>query len=581
MSEIKLADALVLPQNAATQVYAFMGRRGSGKTYAAGRFTEQLLDAGHQVVVLDPVGVWWGLRLAADGKRPGLKVPVFGGIHGDIVLEPTAGKVVAELVAEQRTSLVLDVSDFTQADQRRFVADFATDLFHAKKRNRSAVMVVLDEAQDFAPQNPEPGDTRMLGAIQRMAKLGRNFGIGVALLSQRPQDVNKKALNLSEVLVAFQLTGPQERKAIAGWVQEKGEGDRADIGLELPSLPVGTALVWSPQWLNVFGRYKILPKRTYDASATPDQAVATACASLAPIDLDLVRKAMADTIEATKQKDPKALRERVAELERQLADPTHASSLKVALDDYKAEMRGATGKEITRLRALEDKVVAFVQESGLFDVRERLGQTVNGTSPRSSRGMPTNPDGHKSFRLDHEAVAAIERKVRKNPNWGTDRETPSPANGEALGGGPTEVLVALASIGGQATRRQLATLAGYRPTVSTLRNYMSILKGKELLAVDGDVVVITPAGRALVGEVERKTAPELLSLWRGRIKGKPAEILSLFAAEHGPFTSEVIQRRCNVPPGQSTLRNYLSILRANDLIQKGRGGYVVNPLLRH
>ncbi len=90
-----------------------MGRRGSGKTFGAGRLVEQLVGHGDQVVILDPVGVWWGLRLAADGKRPGLKIPVFGGSHGDIPLQATGGKIVAELVAESGTSLVLDVSEFT------------------------------------------------------------------------------------------------------------------------------------------------------------------------------------------------------------------------------------------------------------------------------------------------------------------------------------------------------------------------------------------------------------------------------------------------------------------------------------
>ncbi len=34
----------------------------------------------------------------------------------------------------------------------------------------------------------------MLHAFTRLVKIGRNFGIGVSLLSQRPQEVNKKVL---------------------------------------------------------------------------------------------------------------------------------------------------------------------------------------------------------------------------------------------------------------------------------------------------------------------------------------------------------------------------------------------------
>jgi hypothetical protein len=44
---------------------------------------EEFLKAGVHVVVVDPVGVWWGLRASADGQREGLPIVVLGGEHGD------------------------------------------------------------------------------------------------------------------------------------------------------------------------------------------------------------------------------------------------------------------------------------------------------------------------------------------------------------------------------------------------------------------------------------------------------------------------------------------------------------------
>jgi hypothetical protein len=54
---------------------------------------EETLDhGGVQVIVLDPIGHWWSLRAGADGKpKGGYPVAVFGGMHGDLPLEPTAG----------------------------------------------------------------------------------------------------------------------------------------------------------------------------------------------------------------------------------------------------------------------------------------------------------------------------------------------------------------------------------------------------------------------------------------------------------------------------------------------------------
>lgn len=164
-SHITLSKDLKLPAaNAASQVYAFMGRRGSGKTYGAGRLVEQLDEQEGQFCIVDPVGVWWGLRLAADGKSQGLEVPVFGGQHGDLPLPHIAGKVFAEMLATRSTSMVLDVSDMTITEQRTFVGEFAAELFQAKKRHKSPVLVLFEECQEFVPQHVIGEQAKMVSA---------------------------------------------------------------------------------------------------------------------------------------------------------------------------------------------------------------------------------------------------------------------------------------------------------------------------------------------------------------------------------------------------------------------------------
>ena len=69
-----------LPVTALDQRLAIMGTSVSGKTYAAKGLVERLLDAGARVCIVDPLGVWWGLRARADGGIPGPHpVVVFGG----------------------------------------------------------------------------------------------------------------------------------------------------------------------------------------------------------------------------------------------------------------------------------------------------------------------------------------------------------------------------------------------------------------------------------------------------------------------------------------------------------------------
>lgn len=66
----RLSPEIDLPASAVTSTFAYLGIRGYGKSYAAGVQVEDFLGAGAQVVVVDPVGIWWGLRLAADGVTP-------------------------------------------------------------------------------------------------------------------------------------------------------------------------------------------------------------------------------------------------------------------------------------------------------------------------------------------------------------------------------------------------------------------------------------------------------------------------------------------------------------------------------
>ena len=237
---LHIATDLDLPLQAVVQTLAAIGRKGAGKTYLATMIAEQMLDAGAQVVALDPVGNWYGLRIAADGKSPGKEIFVIGGAEGDVPLTPDAGAKVARLIVEKNISAVLDVSAFRQGERKRFAADFGEELFHLKKTSRTAVHLFIEEAQLFAPQRPGPEDARMLGAFEHIVRLGRNYGIGCTLVTQRPQSVNKEVLSQVECLCVLQVNGTHERKALEEWVQERG-ADRKLIG-ELPGQGAGAVV---------------------------------------------------------------------------------------------------------------------------------------------------------------------------------------------------------------------------------------------------------------------------------------------------------------------------------------------------
>jgi DNA helicase HerA-like ATPase len=47
----------------------------------------------------------------------------------------------------------------------------------------------------------------MVGIYEEIIRLGRNYGIGVSMITQRPQSVNKEVLNQTECLFVGQVNG--------------------------------------------------------------------------------------------------------------------------------------------------------------------------------------------------------------------------------------------------------------------------------------------------------------------------------------------------------------------------------------
>jgi hypothetical protein len=316
--KLKIAEHLSLPLEVVTEKLAFLGRTGSGKTYAAMKLAELMLEAGAQIVALDPVGAWHGLRIGGPWN-----VYIFGGIRGDFPLEPTGGKLLADLIADRGISAVLDVSQFIRAEQVRFASDFIERFFQRKKAAPSAVHLFLEECQEFVPQNPGDREAHMLHHFERTWKLGRNFGIGGSLISQRPQEINKKALNQAGTLFVFNMTGPQERRAIADWTRQAGIDE--NIESILPTLETGEPHVWSPTFLNVSKTIRILPKVTADVSMTPKVGGRVREQPLTPIDAEKLKTDMVATIERAKAEDPKELRRRIQQLEAELKKVSQAT----------------------------------------------------------------------------------------------------------------------------------------------------------------------------------------------------------------------------------------------------------------
>lgn len=316
---IRIAETLTLPLDVAQLATVVYGARGSGKTSLGRVIAEEVSRAGIRFCAIDLKGDWWGLKSSADGKRDGLPVVVFGGDHADVPLEPDSGSFVGETVAALAQSTILDFELLSKGKQMRFLGQFFETLYH---HNRDPLVILADESQRYAPQKPGPDEARTLGAVQDLVKLGRKHGLGVVLFTQRGAGLNKEVSELCDLLVAFRTPGPLDQGRIQDWLDANTtKAERELVMGKLAGLATGTAVFASghPD-LKLFGVHGVRRPSTFDSSATPkigERRVEPK--RLAQPDLDELRTKMAAAIERAKADDPKTLKARIAELERQIA----------------------------------------------------------------------------------------------------------------------------------------------------------------------------------------------------------------------------------------------------------------------
>lgn len=555
-----LARELRLPLDAVTQKLAFLGRTGGGKTYAAMKLAELMLEERAQVIALDPVGVWHGLRL---GPHP-FDVPVFGGLHGDVPLEPASGAMVADAIVNRRISAVLDVSQMVGTEPAKFATAFAERFFQRQKARPSAVHIFIEECQEFIPQNTTKGlgQEHMLHQFQRLIKIGRNFGIGVSMISQRPQEVNKKVLNQTECLLAFQMTGPQERKAIESWVQDKEDAEAVDINELLPKLRVGNAHVWSPQWLKFRGVVKILPKRTADVSSTPRVGGHAQTVKLSKLDLDALREDMAALIERATEEDPEVLKRRIFLLEKQLGKASKVENVTDVV--AKSVDRPYPIFDDANFKELEGVILAQVGE--IAQAGNHAKAEIQGALKQYKDECRRTATELRKVRPEELKKEALRGRVRENI-----AKVRAKANGSPSSLPKVErlILTALAQHDPRKMdRSELALQIGYHGNSKGFSNGLSALRSRGAITSDGHRgMQILNVGLHELGEFEKlPEGPELLD-WYCTNKLTPAEgrILHAIAVSSGLSRDELAEK-VGYHPNSKSFANGLSRLRGFRLI---------------
>jgi hypothetical protein len=560
MSDLHLSPDMSLPADAVTQTFAILAKRGMGKTYTASVMAEEMLKAKSQVIIVDPVGVWWGLRSSPDGKSEGLQIVIAGGDHGDIPIEPTNGEILADFVVDNGISIVLDLSAFRKMQQVRFMTDFAESLY---RRNRTAVHLILDEADAFAPQRPMPGEQAMLGAIEDIVRRGRARGIGVTMITQRPAVLNKNILTQIEVLVCLRLTAPLDQKAVDEWVKTHAEeNQRQEFMSSLPSLPVGTAWFWSPGWLNLFQKVKVRKRETLDSSSTPKIGQKKTAAKLATVDLEKLTEQLQGSISQAQENDPVKLKARIKELEQREPD-IQMHQVEVLPGELRVMLHRAHSAAIKLVEATTD---LLEYTSKFSDASDTVSQ-FNGMSIHGAAGLLPRPTDKEMLQPgpDNPYFKPI------IPITVTIPEPISMAEVDAkLSKAARTILGVLAQFPDGRTRVQIAILSQYSKKSSSFSNALGELRSKGLISPAGqEPITITDDGKMIAEYEPLPKGQDLVRYWQGKLDRASSVFLgALYAAHPAALNYDELQERTGYSRTSSSFSNALGKLRSLELATK-------------
>ena len=419
------------------------------------------------------------------------------------------------------------------------------------------------------------------------------------MITQRSAALNKNVLTQIETLVVLRTTSPQDRKAIAAWVEYHGQAK--ELLDSLPGLAAGEAWVWSPSWLKAMKRVQIRRRETFDSGATPrDVKGKRPPTTLADVDLGELQKRMAATIEKAKAEDPRELRKKIAELQgelRRIAKLTEISAPPPRIERVEVPVitEAVAEKLANGYHALGDRVQAACREliqkiDTTYNPHGVLAQITATIHKQHASGVPArvpgsagvlrNPKTPASIRGGENALTSTRERRR------SEGERKDSAGAE-LSGPEQRILDGLAwleAIGVSSPEQAaVAFMAGYSPGGGAFQNPRGALRSKGLVEyAAGGRVQLTEAGRALAAVPDAPLTPqELQARVLGRLPGPEQRILKvLLEAYPEPVPNDELAQRAGYEPRGGAFQNPRGRLRSLGLIDYPRPGSVVaRPLL--
>ncbi len=506
---------------------------GGGKSWLLRRILEQ--SHGHvQQIVIDLEGEFATLREKYDY--------VLAGKDGDTPADPRSAGLLAQRLLELNVSAIIDLYELHYQDRKHFFRLFLESMINAPKQLWHPCLVVIDEAHKFCPEKEQ---SEASSAVIDLATLGRKRGYCAILATQRLSKLHKDAAAECNNKLIGRTTLDVDMKRAS---EELGFSTK-EQALSLRNLDAGEFFAFGPAISPTITRVKIgevqtsHPKAGSRILATPIPPTAKIRAVLESLK-DLPQEAEEEA------KTVGALQQQITHLKRQLAQKPQGAEISVPSKEIDTAIK----------TALQRQQRLFDQEKQQLESRTTRLQQVLRDIVVTITNVLEEPVPNALLE-NHTPLPPV---TPKQPS-----PTPKRIDGE-LTAGAARILAVLAARQPMVfTKAQLATLARLSARGGAYIRYLSLLKSKGFITIDGHQIRLTHQGLQEAGKTpeQPKTSEKVIEMWQNNLSGGARRIFDVLTELYPqPVTREEISHKTGLTSRGGAFGRYLSMLRNNGLI---------------
>jgi len=552
---------------------------GGGKSWALRRIAEQVFGKV-PVIIIDPEGEFSTLRQKFDF--------VLVGKEGDTPADIRSAPLLAHKLLELGASAVCDLFELVPAQRRTWTAAFIQALVDAPKRLWRDVVVIVDEAHDFAPEKGH-GDSVASDALVALASKGRKRGFLTIAATQRLGKLLKDfAAELKNVLIGqtwIDIDRDRARESLGIAKSEKIDFNKRIRNIEPGKFyALGRAFVKEPTIITVGDIITEHPTRGQRQSAPPPPTAKIK--HLLPQLADLPQEA------EKKIKTEAELRAEVAKLQRELAgaEAQQQAVIRRMVSEANGvlQLQKAVKKRVEvhvippGIQAAAKNAIIALDHSrhaakALTEASDALATGINSAAKAIThivnfKGPPIVwPVPQKLIPQPQKRAPLFPVKSQRSTNISADNNV-MPAAARRL--------LAAALSRPNCTRSQLARLAGVKRTTSTFRNNFSWLNARGYIIASGDDVQPTDTGRAALPSANVPQSPgDLREMWRRKFSSAARRMFDAFF-EQGPLSRDELALAANINRDTSTFRNNFSMLHAAGVLHRDGNSFDLAEELR-